>query len=512
MTEIRIDCPFVDHTSRKTVAVNEEEGVAYCHACHKGWSLEEVENYKPNRFPLSHERSSTVVEDVGTTPDTGLPALDTKSLSVAVGEYLTERRLEGVDWEPSPDRESYARFYSEGRETYQDRRMGNEEVDIPRYVSDSGELFWATGRADAGGITWLSEGVADAFALRQCGLGASVASLGSSLSSRQAYDLRGQFVVILYDADSAGYSGARKASEKLREMDVPHGIIDLERDMRDPSEAYTNDPEAFVVWLRKKARKYLSTENSYVEDLFSGNQETFRVIPTKHDKLNRIFGGGLKGCNVLAGTPGAGKTGFVVDIITPMATAGYKCLVVSGELSKAQMWARVASTDGRAPAWSELEADPTLLSKAGRKRMKSLADNLHIRVGMSLSRILHIASAYDIVVVDYIQRLPEIEGADDTNRAVSVGNAMKKLANLARDENKVVLAISSMARSSYDSKGLGIFKESGDIEYVVSGAMKIEGATDRKVLTVLKNTRGKKMTAVVFDSDLGHCQFQEVCS
>lgn len=505
MPELRIDCPFVDHTNPKTMAVNEEKEVGYCHACHKSWALEQIEEAMNG----DHRISGTSVVDVDDTlPIPGPSVLDPHLFAGSVSGYLGDKGLTEMDWEPSPDRESYIRIYSHERETYQDRNM-EPDNGLPRFVSDSKDLFWSTTRPKKGGHVWLCEGVGDALALRDAGVGSVAAVLGSDLSDSQAYDLRGTFVLILFDADSAGFLGSRKAALKLREFEVPHQLIELPKDMVDPGEAFTSQREVFLDWLQKKSRPFVGSEETYVEELFTGQRQSLRCIPSTIGWLNSALGGGLKGCNVIAGTPGAGKSSLVIKLCTEAARDGYKVLINSLELSKAQMWARVASTDPRAPVWSELEQDPTLLTKAAQKRMLSLAENLHIRVGMSLYRTLQLAEGYDMVVVDYVQRLPEIEKSSEESRSSTVGNAMKMLANLSRDENKVVIAVSSMARAAYKEGGMGIFKESGDIEYVVSGAFRINGEGDDKILTILKNTRGEKGMSTLLSSDLGHCRFFE---
>ena len=433
----------------------------------------------------------------------------------AAEEFFTNRDIK-PDWEVSPDHTDYVRIYSFGRTTYQDRAMAGQS---PRFYTPGGNkgLFWVTPSAPPGAPVWVCEGPNDAFALHRAGAQHVAALMGSSMTVGQAYELRRTTVMICLDADAAGYTGARKeVRSALQDMEIPHVVCDLPEDMgKDAGEVWMEHPQELKDFVQKQEARIAPNEQEYVGRLFDGNEERLLEIPTPIPKLNDYLRGGWKtGVHLLAGVPGAGKTCLAVRMAVGAQQQGFRTLFVSQEISKRQMWARIASTLPNAPSWEQLEGQPESLQKKSQKVLAKMSNLIHVRTGWTVERIEQAMGDYDMVVVDYIQRMPDAMGGDESTRRGKVGDVAKRLSNLARDLNKVVIIVSSMPRSAYGKGGsppttLDIFKESGDIEYVAQSASSIFGTDNLLTMHVIKNTRGIKDRGIPLVPDLAHCAFNE---
>jgi hypothetical protein len=311
------------------------------------------------------------------------------------------------------------------------------------------------------------------------------------------------------DADSAGYLAARgKVKETLEKLEIPYLIADMPEEWgKDPGDAWAGHPDEFQHWIKQVETRIAPSDTDYVGRLVSNEEESLLVVPTPYPSLNGIFNGGYKtGVHVLAGTPGTGKTAYCARQAVVAAAAGTRVLYVSGEISKRQMWARVASCLPRAQEWRDLEMDMSILTKKNQSLLVGLTDTLHIRAGWNVNAIVKAAQAYDLIFVDYLQRLPDTIGGSDDNSRAAVGAAASRLSDVARDMNKVIICVSSMPRAAYKNpKDMNIFKDSGNIEYVVQSGAALVGLGNSLSMWIIKNTRGLNETGFRLNADLGHC-------
>jgi nucleoside-triphosphatase THEP1 len=359
----------------------------------------------------------------------------------------------------------------------------------------------------------LVEGIWDAITLWHLlpGHGAVAASLGAELSQAQAYELRDKTVFVLYDADHTGYTHARKVAETLKEFEANPIIVDFPgKNGKDLNEAYLRSSAWLSTWVKEQVSRYDRADTTYVDRLFSGEQEHLAVLPTGIVQWDRFMGGGFRpGVHVLGAEPGVGKTSLVTDIAERFAMDGKRVLFVTQEISKRQQWARFASKRSKR-SWMYLETEPEALEKSVRKHMATLAKSVRVVAGWNVNQIEFVAPHYDVVIVDYLQRMPGPFKQD--NVKANVDYNIEYLSNLGRDQGKVVLAVSSFNRASYRRDEITIedFKESGNIEYVAVSLVGFRRpANDVKIHgSVVKNTRGRK-GMFFMEADLAHQSFKD---
>lgn len=498
------------------LSVEWRKQVFHCHKCEESGKMGKLADL----FGLEH--SDDDLDDSGVDgdgisdgdADSGGPdavELTPRERNRLIQELADDRCIHKSYLTPSAEHSGYVTITGEnGR--WLDKAL---VAGIPRYLDTSGDkrLFWGTEIPRRGAPVWIVEGSLDALAIAEGGASAVAALLGKHLTPDQAYELRDQTVLVCMDADSKGYLAARgKVRETLESLDIPYIIVDLPEEWgKDPGEAWQDYPDELTEWVSKQELRIAPNDTDYVGRLVANEEESLIVVPTPYQRLNEIFNGGYKtGVHVIAGTPGTGKSAFCTRQAVFAAQAGTRVLYVSGELSKRQMWARVASCLPRAQEWRDLEEDMSVLTKKNQALLVGLTDNLHIRAGWTVSAICKAALDYDLIFVDYLQRLPETMHGSDDQRRGQVGSAAKALSNAARDFNKVIVCVSSMSRATYKNpKEMNIFKESGDIEYVVQSGAALLGLDSNLQVYVSKNTRGEKNTGFRLKADLGHCSFSE---
>lgn len=422
----------------------------------------------------------------------------------AYANFLTDRKIK-------PETIEEFGGYYESREGHEDYGFlvvpyGKSGRTVKRRIIGLGERFRNTkgdskdlfGRNIASSNTIiLVEGITDYFTLWQwtsrnnktIGL---AASLGAKISKEQMYLLRNKKVFILFDSDYSGYVGARKAAEYLKEfnavpiiLEIPEGFKLNDADKVDANYAYCKFGDEFVRWLNVEVNKYNSYDSHYVANTFGSeandNGTRLTQFRTNLEQVDSILNGGFaSGIHGIAGRSGIGKSSLISEIDHAAAMSGLRILDLSYELSKEQKWARLASRNS-IHSWAEIERDKSILEPEGVDYINDLSTRVRIELGWTIDQIMASIDSFDVVIVDYIQRM-EFEG-NDTRKGIDLN--MGKLSNLARDKNKIIFIISSMAESTDN------FKESGSILYMCQSGWflkKVQGNVC--AFECIKNTRG----------------------
>lgn len=506
----QVNCPFHEDYNA-SASINVKKRVLNCFACHKGWTFEQV----AERLSSAGEKSTLPPpaphgESLTAPP----PALsDTDALALAHIEqrgYTLEELAQFVDVavgiEGQAKYDGYLVLSRDGmavaRNLMDDGR--------PRYLNPPGNkrVFWVTDPPAEGAPAWITEGVWDALALASLGLGTVGATLGSSVSEAQAFELRGRTVFVAYDADAPGFVGAKESAETLRKFEARPVVVDFPRRLgNDPAEAFANDREALSSWLDETRAEYGHTDEGFVHALFRGGG-ALRSVPTGLRRLDELLGGGYKpGVHVIGAEPGVGKTSLAIDYTANACERGERALYITYEIPKRQCWARVASRID-ALKWEALEADPTRAEPATQAAIRRLAERMRVVAGWSIEKIEHVIDHYDVVVVDYLQRMPGPFGENESRH--NVAHNISRLSNLARDKGKVILVVSSMPRAEYGRATLRGLKDAGEIEYVAQSVTLLlsEQAGALLVGQVVKNTRGQRGTFWLAP-DYEHQRFKE---
>lgn len=357
----------------------------------------------------------------------------------------------------------------------------------------------------------LVEGLTDFFTVWQHYKNV-VASFGCKFSKQQGYLLRNKTIFILYDRDYEGYEGSRKAAEILRSfgctviiLEIPETFSDQTTHKIDPNSAYCFKGMEFIDWISSELSRYSSYDKNYVSETFKQTEDLENKllqfstgINQLDNLLNRGFASGIHG---IAGKSGIGKSSLISELTDQASSQGLKVLSLSYELSKRQMWSRQASRYS-IHSFADIEKDHNILEPDVLIRLEDMSSRVKIELGWNIDQIITAIDNFDVVIVDYIQRM-EFEGAD-TRKGIDLN--MGKLSNLARDKNKIIFIISSMA------EGVDNFKESGSILYMCqSGFFLKKVNANTLLLENCKNTRGKSGTNIYLDIDFAHQRVKETC-
>ena len=239
---------------------------------------------------------------------------------------------------------------------------------------------------------------------------------------------------------------------------------------------------------RKLPDNELKCLPEYVRSLqMKSNGGDFTGLDTGFQHLNRVCNGLGAGFHVIAAEPGAGKTTFAWQIANQIAAlAKVPVIYINYEQSKAELrektLSRLTGIDTRHFRRGKLTLEdpinkPKVLAALGQYAIETAphttiveADEktTTLEIEMIVQGVLKKAGATScLLVVDYLQLVPHSGslGKSALNMMDKVTLSISALRRIARKLNVSVLAISSQNRAGYKKKNLGVFKETGNIEY-----------------------------------------------
>ena len=239
---------------------------------------------------------------------------------------------------------------------------------------------------------------------------------------------------------------------------------------------------------RKLPDNELKCLPEYVRSLqMKSNGGDFTGLDTGFQHLNRVCNGLGAGFHVIAAEPGAGKTTFAWQIANQIAAlAKVPVIYINYEQSKAELrektLSRLTGIDTRHFRRGKLTLEdpinkPKVLAALGQYAIETAphttiveADEktTTLEIEMIVQGVLKKAGATScLLVVDYLQLVPHSGslGKSALNMMDKVTLSISELRRIARKLNVSVLAISSQNRAGYKKKNLGVFKETGNIEY-----------------------------------------------
>lgn len=358
----------------------------------------------------------------------------------------------------------------------------------------------------------LCEGITDYLTLWQQEIREGCATFGANTSDAQMYLLRGKTVFILFDRDFSGYTGARKAAEQLKKynaipiiLEIPKEFGDADTDKVDVNSAYVHSGDKFINWLLEQINSYSVFDTDYIRGTFLENKRTVKYISTGIMGLDRSLNGGFAtGLHAIAGMPEAGKSTLVSYLINEFVESDHKVLALSYELTKEQMYSRLASIISTVHSWSDIEKDHDIITGVMANYLNQISSRLRIENNWTIDQIKAASKNFDVIIVDYAQRMP----FDGTDERAGIKNNCRELSNLTRD-GKMIILISSIPRSMYDKEGKNVFKETGDIEYICqSGYILSKMTPEIAQLKMIKNTRGV-CKEIYLQMDYAHQRIKE---
>lgn len=156
---------------------------------------------------------------------------------------------------------------------------------------------------------------------------------------------------------------------------------------------------------------------------------------------------------VIGARTSIGKSAFALSNVVALAQSGYKCAVFSLEMSKAQVYSRMAASAYSIPLFRFRDGglNDEQINKLMQK--ESWWNNILVddtrgvtadHIGETMLRIKN-EFGLDFVVVDYLQDIREI-GEHNDNQGSSLARICRKLRKSSQDCNVAIMAMSQVSR------------------------------------------------------------------
>lgn len=353
---------------------------------------------------------------------------------------------------------------------------------------------------------FITEGTFDALALIEAGFYAIALN---STSNREKFvnDLDAateKAFVICMDNDKAGRDAAEHLAKELEARGLPYLVANIAGEYKDPSEAWTKDPEALKAECNKARQKIGRPRNTsdYVRNFMAAEVSRFTSdIMTGFKDLDQKAGGLYSGLYVLAAVSSLGKTSFALQLADQLAAAGSDVLFFSLEQSQLELVtksiARQTAIDSEKKSGRFLEAVTSLDIRKGhdgkqtrtaaqeyinavKDRIKVIEGNFYCNVDTiraEVERQIKATGRRPIVFVDYLQILQPPEKLARSGTREIIDANITELKRISRDTGTTIFVISSVNRGNYlnpiDFESL---KESGGIEYAADVVLGLQFA------------------------------------
>ncbi len=269
-------------------------------------------------------------------------------------------------------------------------------------------------------------------------------------------------------------------------------------------------------------------------------EREFVGYDTGFTHLNRVINGLCPGVlMMLAGPPGGGKTTLGKQLHYSVGKlSGALAIFIAFEQSADELriktLAQISGVDHRSimrgkhstdtEAWHKVQTATAEIMRSAEKSYIVEAD-----ASVTIDRIQVIAEAamahhgtnQCVLIIDYLQIIPSSDLMSKMSVYDKVSFHCSELKRLARKLKISIVAISSESRNNYNKKTLGVFKESGEIEYGAdvaavlhidktrTGELVESGKDARAVdLLIVKNRNGEN-AQIGFNFYPKLCQFAE---
>jgi replicative DNA helicase len=357
------------------------------------------------------------------------------------------------------------------------------------------------------GALVLCEGEENLLTLKQMGLpGIAVADsqLFDDIEPSRFEFIRTLFIIVANNAESELRARvlASRIGYKVRLLNWPAGLPrnynlwQLARDkgtkFRASVIAMARNSKAFSPFAspRREHDRFFEQIKSQKSDGYANLRSGFKVL----DQSLK----GIHGLNVFGGPPKAGKSCFMIQIGTEMASRGVPVIYYDFENGRQKIYQRTMIRLSRIEGGKLVEGD---FSGEERQRYEQAHGQFrkmlnHFRVvnDRALSPEImrrHIdfirhetQQDYCVVIIDSLHKLPF---KDFSERRTGIDAWLRQFESI-RDEHQVsFLIISELTRGdrgAYDeTPHMGIFKGSGDIEYSADNALVLYPETDAQKIT-----------------------------
>ena len=220
---------------------------------------------------------------------------------------------------------------------------------------------------------------------------------------------------------------------------------------------------------------------------------------------------------VIGGYPSAGKTAFALQIAFAMARTrrgGFFSYETAADKLHDRTVACQAQLSFRQIMTGKLEEADFQRVYELRSRLTAPGLELIEANGMTVSAIGSYAMAhhYDVILVDYLQKIPAARGGRPLNDFERVSQVSSGLQQLGRSTGKVIIALSQLSRMERRKDGsilpptMASLRQSGQIEQDADVVMLLYKAVpdaplSPRVLDVVKNKDGESGRHMMLDFD-----------
>ena len=208
-------------------------------------------------------------------------------------------------------------------------------------------------------------------------------------------------------------------------------------------------------------------------------------LKTGFDKMDRALNG-IRGINIMGGQPKAGKSCFFMQLSTEIARTGTPVIYYDFENGRQKIYTRTLCRLSRLSEKDmrglDLEEEPLDRLQKAQGTFKELLHFFRVVTDRNLNPDImkrqidflqhETRTDYTLVVVDSLHKLPF---RDLSERRTGIDEWLRNIEAIRDEQNVSFLVISELSRGEgghYDERpDLGVFKESGDIEYSADNAM-----------------------------------------
>ena len=352
--------------------------------------------------------------------------------------------------------------------------------------------------------TWvITEGIYDAMSFAKAGY-CAIATLGNPLDGEKIEQLKGfEEVILCFDNDDAG---RKYRDEIIKELTLTKvRIYEFNLPEKDPNEVLVKGGVGAIEKLEPVEINPFPAWDKKIELIIKRYDDSLKKavpVPDEFKYLQNIFPNGfLPGLYAIAGLPGVGKTTFLNLLCHELAKKGVLSIYLLSEEPEYVLPTRIKAKEGKETLQELLKLDylkyritieMTMEYRA--ERLKEITERIMLRA--DTSRV--------ILVVDSLQAL-RLSEEREGKMSIREKTLLKTecLSHIARDLQIPVFFTSFIARDYYDKEpNLSIFKESGDIEYLIDVGMALwlennnlgkgENTQNKTILLkTLKNRFGK---------------------
>jgi len=345
----------------------------------------------------------------------------------------------------------------------------------------------------------ICEGIYDAMSMAKTGYPA-IATLGNPLTEEKKKCIRKcKEIILCFDNDDAGrkYSEAIKkelATSKIR-------VYEFILPEKDPNELLAKEGVAGIEKLEPVEVDFFPSWDKKIDMIiarYEASKEKAIAIPNEFKYLQDFFPHGfLQGLYAIAGIPGVGKTTFLNLLCHELAKLGVYSIYFLTEEPEYVLMARIKEKEGvksikdlKYLDFLKFRITIEMSMEYRTEKLKEIAEGILNRVN----------SDRVILVVDSLQAL-RLSEEREGRMSIREKTILKTeyLSHIARDLQVPVFFTSFVAREFYkEEPNLSVFKESGDIEYLIDVGIAMwmdadeAGKDERKIkFSILKNRFGK---------------------